>query len=237
MERKKKLSGSKVVENLRSIASKPKLPDPTFWKKLQRTFVAGLVVLTPLIATILIMKWLFDAIDGILEPVFEPILGRAYPGVGFLAMLILVYLAGLIVANVIGRKAFRYFEDLIERLPLIGDVYNIFRQIIDSLTMAQKGGFKEVVLVEFPRPGMSTVGFVTNTIKDSNGQELINVFIPTAPNPTSGFFQMIPPENVIRTKISVEDAMKMVVSAGMVSPHVIDLGNVDQEEHSNNTMT
>ena len=86
-----------------------------------------------------------------------------------------------------------------------------------------------MVLVEFPRPGMTTVGFVTNEVTDSNGQELTSVFIPTAPNPTSGFFQMIPTEDIIRTSISVDDAMKMVVSAGIVSPSVIKLRNVDQE--------
>lgn len=205
--------------------------------RIRRHFVTGLIVLTPLLATILIMKWLFDAIDGILEPVFEPILGRAYPGVGFAAMLVLIYLTGLIAANIIGKRLFRYGESLIERLPLFREVYNIFRQIIDSLTMAHKGGFREVVLVEFPRPGMKTVGFVTNIVTESTGQELTSVFIPTAPNPTSGFFQMIPSENVVRTKISVEDAMKMVVSAGIVSPSVIDLGNVDQELQRNNATT
>ena len=218
------------------------IPDTQSRKKralnsVRRHFVTGLIVLTPLLATILIMKWLFDAIDGILEPVFEPILGRAYPGVGFVAMLVLIYLAGLIAANVIGRRFFRYGESLIERLPLFREVYNVFRQIIDSLTITRKGGFREVVLVEFPRPGMTTVGFVTNVVTDSNGQELTSVFIPTAPNPTSGFFQMIPTENVIRTRISVEDAMKMVISAGIVSPSVIDLGIVDQESLRNDTAT
>ena len=124
-----------------------------------------------------------------------------------------------------------------QRLPLFGEVYNIFRQIIDSLMMSQKGGFKEAVLVEFPRPGMTTVGFVTNRVTDSSGRELLHVFIPTAPNPTSGFFQMIPPENVIRTKLSVEDAMKMVMSAGIVSPPVIELGGVEQEVHPNDATT
>ncbi|MBL7119048.1 MAG: DUF502 domain-containing protein [Dehalococcoidia bacterium] len=206
-------------------------------KNMQRNFIAGLIVLTPLVATVVIMKWLFELIDGILGPAFEPILGRAYPGAGFVAMLILIYLAGLIAANVLGKRAIRYGESWVQRLPLFGEVYNIFRQIIDSLMMSQKGGFKEAVLVEFPRPGMTTVGFVTNRVTDSSGRELLHVFIPTAPNPTSGFFQMIPPENVIRTKLSVEDAMKMVMSAGIVSPPVIELGGVEQEVHPNDATT
>jgi len=127
----------------------------------------------------------------------------------------------------------RYGESWLERVPLAREIYYVFRQILDSLMMSQKGGFKEVVLVEFPRPGMTTVAFVTNTVRDSKGQELLNIYVPTAPNPTSGFFQMVPPESVIHTKMSVEDATKMVVSAGMVSPPVIELGTVDQEVDPN----
>jgi len=187
----------------------------------------------PLVAMVLIMKWLFDIIDGILEPALEPLIGNAYPGVGFVVMVILVYLAGLVAANVLGRRAIRYGESWLERVPLAREIYYVFRQILDSLMMSQKGGFKEVVLVEFPRPGMTTVAFVTNTVRDSKGQELLNIYVPTAPNPTSGFFQMVPPESVIHTKMSVEDATKMVVSAGMVSPPVIELGTVDQEVDPN----
>ena len=200
---------------------------------IRRNFIAGLIVMIPLVAMILIMKWLFDAIDGILEPALEPLLGGAYPGVGVVAMVILVYLAGLFAANVLGRRAIRYGESWLERVPLAREIYYIFRQILDSLMMSQKGGFKEVVLVEFPRSGMTTIAFVTNKVRDSTGQELLNIYIPTAPNPTSGFFQMVPPESVIHTKISVEDATKMVVSAGMVSPPVIELGTVDQEVDPN----
>jgi len=191
-------------------------------KSLRRNFVAGLIVVTPIAATILIMKWLFDAIDSILEPIVEFIFGRPIAGVGFAAILILIYLAGLVAANTLGRRTIRFGESAVTKLPMVREIYNTTRQVIDSLTLSQKGAFKEVVLVEFPRPGMQTVGFVTNKVTDGFGRELLNVFIPTAPNPTSGFFQLIPPENTRRTNLSVEDAMKLVISAGMVSPTVIE---------------
>jgi len=191
-------------------------------RSLWRNFVAGLIILTPIAATILIMKWLFDAIDGILEPVVELIFGRPIAGIGFAVILIVIYLAGLVVATVLGRRAVRFGESLMTKVPMVSQIYNTTKQVADSLTLSQKGAFKEVVLVEFPRPGMQTVGFVTNRVVDGSGHELLNVFIPTAPNPTSGFFQMIPPGNTSRTNLSVEEGMKLVLSAGMVSPEVIE---------------
>ena len=191
-------------------------------RSLWRNFVTGLIVLTPIAATILIMKWLFDAIDGILEPVVELIFGRPIAGIGFAVILIVIYLTGLVVATVLGRRAVRFSESLMTKVPMVSQIYNTTKQVVDSLTLSQKGAFKEVVLVEFPRPGMQTVGFVTNRVVDGSGHELLNVFIPTAPNPTSGFFQMIPPGNTSRTNLSVEEGMKLVLSAGMVSPEVIE---------------
>jgi len=191
-------------------------------RNLRRNFLAGLVIVTPIAATILIMKWLFDAIDGILEPVVELIFGRPVAGIGFAAIVILIYLAGLVAANVMGRRFIQFGESLVVRVPMAREIYNTTKQVVNSLMLPQKGGFREVVLVEFPRPGMQTVGFVTNRVVDGSGHELLNVFIPTAPNPTSGFFQIIPPENTSRTNLSVEEGMKLVISAGMVSPPVIE---------------
>jgi uncharacterized membrane protein len=191
-------------------------------RNLRRNFLAGLVIVTPIAATILIMKWLFDAIDGILEPVVELIFGRPVAGIGFAAIVILIYLAGLVAANVMGRRFIQFGESLVVRVPMAREIYNTTKQVVNSLMLPQKGGFREVVLVEFPRPGMQTVGFVTNRVMDGSGHELLNVFIPTAPNPTSGFFQIIPPENTSRTNLSVEEGMKLVISAGMVSPPVIE---------------
>jgi uncharacterized membrane protein len=135
---------------------------------------------------------------------------------------ILIYLAGLVAANVMGRRVIQFGESLVVRVPMAREIYNTIKQVVNSLMLSQKGGFREVVLVEFPRPGMQTVGFVTNRVVDGSGRELLNVFIPTAPNPTSGFFQIIPPENTSRTNLSVEEGMKLVISAGMVSPPVIE---------------
>lgn len=212
--------------------NKLKLLKPRRPSKLRQNFIAGLVVLVPIVATIWVIKWLFDIIDGILAPAFEPIFGRAIPGIGFAAIVVLIYLAGLIVTNVFGRKIIQFSQSLVDKVPVVSQIYNAFRQIMDSLMLSQKGAFKEVVLVEFPRPGMRSIAFITSRTTDSSGQELLTFYIPTAPNPTSGFIEIATPDRVIPTDMSVEDAMKIVLSAGVVCPPIINMGEYKQESKS-----
>jgi len=197
-------------------------------KSLRRGFLAGVLVILPLVATIVVLVWLFNSIDGLLSPVVELIFGRPVPGVGFAAILILIYLAGIFATNVLGRTAIRYGESLLARVPMVREIYNTTRQILDSVMLSRKTSFREVVLVEFPRAGMRTIGFVTNRMQDSSGQELLSVFIPTAPNPTSGFLEIVSADRVVPTSMPVDEAMKMIISAGMVSPAIIDSGTGEQ---------
>ena len=185
-------------------------------------FLTGVLALVPLAATLLIFKWLFDAIDGILEPAVEAIFGRPIAGIGFVAIIVLIFLAGLFASNVIGKKVIQRGESLLEDLPMIREIYVTLKQILQSVILPNKGGFREVVLVEFPRPGMKTIGFVTNRIKDMEGKKLVNVYIPTTPNPTSGYLEIIPEEDVVKIDMSIDDALKMVLSGGMISPEIID---------------
>ena len=188
---------------------------------LKRNLLAGIIVVVPIAGTIFILHWLFFSIDGLLAPLVEAIFGRNIVGVGFIMMLIVVYLAGIIGANVIGKRIIRRSELLLTAVPMVRSIYNTFKQVLESVILPTKGGFKEVVLVEFPRLGMRTVGFVTNRVKDNAGRDYVNVYIPTTPNPTSGYLEIIPADEVTPTGWSVEDAVKIVVSGGMISPPVI----------------
>jgi uncharacterized membrane protein len=190
--------------------------------RLRRDLLTGMIVIVPLGATILIFKWLFFSVDGILQPAVDAIFGRPIVGIGFAAAIVLVYLAGLVGRNFIGRRVIRAGESVITEVPMVKEIYNTFKQVLESVILPQRGGFKEVVLVEFPRPGMKTLGFVTNRIKNASGEELLNVYIPTTPNPTSGYLEIMPARDAVSLNMSVEDAVKMVVSGGMVSPAVID---------------
>ncbi|MCD5412807.1 MAG: DUF502 domain-containing protein [Dehalococcoidia bacterium] len=190
-------------------------------RKLRAQFLTGILVVVPIGATILILIWIFDAIDGILRPVIMAIFGQAVPGVGFAVTMVLIYLVGVAAGNVGGRALIRYGETLLAGLPVVRQLYASIKQILESFSAPGKTGLMQVVLVEFPRKGMRTIGFITNESSDESGNKLINIFIPTSPNPTSGFLQIVREEEIIRTNIPVNEAMKMVISAGKVSPQEI----------------
>ncbi len=190
-------------------------------RKLRAYFLAGLLVMVPLGLTVWILLWVFNGIDGFLQPIVDRIVGHHIPGVGFGITVLLILIAGIIVSNVLGRTLLRYGESVIMRLPLTRYLYNGIRQIMQAFAAPDKTGFMQVVLVEFPRKGTRTLGFVTNETSDESGKKLLNIFIPTSPNPTSGFLQIIEEDQVIRTTLSVDDALKMVVSGGRVSPREV----------------
>ncbi len=186
-------------------------------RKLRAYFLAGLLVTVPLGLTVWILLWVFNGIDSFLQPIVDRIVGHHIPGVGFGITVLLIFIVGVIVSNVLGRRLLRYGESVIMRLPLTRYLYNGIRQIMQAFAAPDKTGFMQVVLVEFPRKGTRTLGFITNETSDESGKKLLNIFIPTSPNPTSGFLQIIEEEQVIRTTLSVDDALKMVVSGGRVS--------------------
>ena len=194
-----------------------KVPRDGLGKKLRAQFIAGLLVVVPLGASVLILIWIFNGIDNILQPIIRAILGRNIPGVGFGITVILIYLAGVVASNIIGRKLISYWESLLARVPVFRQLYSGIKQILDSFSAPRTTGFMQVVLVEFPRKGLRAIGFVTNELSTQSGEKLYNVFIPTAPNPTSGFLEIVREEDMVRTKIPVDEALRMVVSAGRVS--------------------
>lgn len=187
-------------------------------KKLRAQFLAGILVVVPVGATVLILVWLFNSIDNILQPAINGIFGRNIPGVGFGTTIILIYLIGVIAKNIIGKKIIRYGESLLGKVPIFRYLYSGIRQIVVSFAAPDKTGFMQVVLVEFPKAGMYAIGFITNELTEQNGDKLISVLIPTSPTPTSGFLQIVKEKDVLRTKISVDDALKMIVSGGMMTP-------------------
>jgi uncharacterized membrane protein len=186
-------------------------------KKLRTQFVTGILIVVPIGVTILILVWIFFTLDNILQPVIRSIWGRTFPGVGFGATIVLIYLAGVIASNIVGTRLIHYGESLLAKVPVVRQLYAGIKQILESFSRPGKTGFMQVVLVEFPKEGMRAIGFITNESYDKSGERLLNVFIPTSPNPTSGFLEIVTEDKIIRTNISVDDALKMVVSAGRVS--------------------
>ena len=198
-------------------------------KKLRTHFIAGVLIVVPIGAAILILRWLFFAIDNVLQPLAKLLLGHTIPGLGIGITVVLIYLIGVVATSVIGKRLIGYGESLLARVPLFRYLYTGIKQILESFATPREGGFLQVVLVEFPKRGMRAIGFVTSESYVESGEKLLSVFIPTSPNPTSGYLELVKESDVIRTNISIDDALKVVVSAGKVSlKEVTDkLGFVD----------
>ena len=190
--------------------------------RLRNYFIAGLVVLVPLLATLYIVWFLFDFLDGILRPLVTRILGYPVIGLSLVIMLLLVLLVGSIVSHAIGRKWVEFFERVLCKIPLVRVIHSSIKQASSALLM-QKEEFKRVVLIEYPRKGIYVIGFVAGggaeEIQEKTAEHTLNVFVPTSPNPTSGFLVMIPEKDVIPLEMSVEDGLKMIVTGGLVTPN------------------
>jgi uncharacterized membrane protein len=187
-------------------------------RKLRRQFIAGILVSIPLGATVIILIWIFNSIDNLLQPLITEIWGHNIPGVGFVVTVVLIYLAGVLASNVLGKRLIHHGDSLLKRIPIFNQIYSGIKQIVDSFSSLDKTTFMQVVLVEFPRKGMRTIAFVTNETTDKSGQKLVNVLIPNSPNPMSCFLEIVREEEVVRTKIPVDQALKMIVSAGRMLP-------------------
>jgi uncharacterized membrane protein len=191
-------------------------------RRLRELFVVGLAVVLPLLVTYLLLRFLFEALDGLLDPMIQGILGRRIPGLGFLATVAIIFLIGTLTTNIVGRKLVAMTEGLLLRIPLVKNVYGASKQLFDAITLPGRGAFRQVVMLEYPRSGLYALGFITATqakgFQDLVGEQTVNVFIPTAPNPTSGFFLVVPERSVIPVPISVEEALKMIVSGGLIVP-------------------
>ncbi len=187
-------------------------------KKLREYFFLGILVVMPLAVAILILVWIATSIDNILQPVITSIMGNSIPGLGFIIMIIVFFLVGAMTSIIGGRRLINIGGILLGRIPVFSPIYTTIKKIFDIFSTNGKDGLRQVVLVEFPMKGTRTLGFVTNESLNSTGEKLLHVYVPTAPNPTSGFLQIMKEENVTPTNLSIDDALKMILSAGKELP-------------------
>ncbi len=188
---------------------------------------AGILVMLPLVITWVILKFLFDTFDPILEDLIEKFANRYTPGMGIAALALIIYLVGLIATQVIGRRLIQFGHGVVDLVPIVRGIYRTARQATEVFTSVAGGGggkYSAVVLVEFPGYGLRSIGLVTAKMKDENGGTLLAVYMPTSPFPTSGFLCILPEDRVTYTDLPVDEAMKMIVSAGIASPDTIRAG-------------
>ena len=198
-----------------------------FTNFIKRYFFTGLLISAPIGATIYITIFIVEFITGLVPQRFNPngllpeIIGYKIPGLELIIAFISFILIGLVFSTLFGRAILGYFDSLAARIPIAGNVYKAIKQITETFSSADQA-YQKVVLIEYPRKDIYAIGFMTGEtkgeIKEKEKSEMVNVFVPTTPNPTSGFLLFIPKSDIVELDMSVEDAIKLVVSAGMVVP-------------------
>ena len=195
--------------------------------QLRRYLVAGLLVWLPLGATFFVIQLLVGWMDQsllLLPERFRPetLLGFNIPGLGVVLSLLILLLTGLVAANLFGRKLVELWEQLLSRIPLVRSVYSAVKQLVETMFADNGNSFRKVVLVEFPRRGIWTLAFLTNdeqgVVQQATGREVISVYVPTTPNPTGGYFVLVPVEDVREIDLSVDEGLKLLLSMGAVNP-------------------
>jgi uncharacterized membrane protein len=196
-------------------------------KRIRRIIVAGLLVWLPLGITIFIIRLLLDLlgqtykiIPEFLRP--ESILGFSIPGFEILLALVIIFATGLIAANFIGKSLVDWWESFLDKIPLVRNIYSPLKKFSELILSDQTQSFSKVLLIEYPRKGLYSLCFQTSKnlgeIEKKSGRDVVCVFVPTTPNPTSGLILMVPQEDVIELDMSVEDGLKMIISLGVVVP-------------------
>jgi uncharacterized membrane protein len=187
--------------------------------RVRRHLTAGLLVLVPLVITAVVIRFVFNVIDGASQPLTERLVGRAIPGLGLVLTIAVIWLAGLLSSNLVGKKFLELFGRLLENLPLVKTVYTASKQLVEAVSPGGRRAFQRVVLVEFPHKGTFALGFVTGNGIGSLDASTLSVYVPTALNPTSGFLIFAKESDILDPRLTVEEGIKLVVSGGVVRPH------------------
>jgi uncharacterized membrane protein len=194
---------------------------------MKRYLIAGLLVWVPLGITFYVINWLVTTLDQTLLLVPEALrperlVGFHIPGLGVLMSFAILLLTGVIAANFLGARLILLWESLLGRIPFVKSIYSSVKQVSDTLLSETGNAFRKALLVEFPRPGCWTIAFLTGTPADAVASHLsgehVSVYVPTTPNPTGGYFVMVPKENVRELDMSVDEALKYIISMGVVAP-------------------
>jgi uncharacterized membrane protein len=186
-----------------------------------RTFIfRGLLAVVPLVLCLFVIRFLYLAVDQKAANLIEKVVGFRIPGLGM--VLLILYLLGLAVSNWAGKQVFRVIERVMERIPILKTVYHLGKQFGTALSLPEKNAFKRAVLVEHFKPGVHSIAFVTGEVVDGkSGERLLRLFIPTAPNPTTGFMVMVASDKVRDLPWTVQEAMNAVISGGIIGPGTI----------------
>ena len=194
---------------------------------MRKYFITGLLVLVPLVITLWVLNLIIGTLDQsllLLPPQWRPelLLGFNLPGVGTILTLVIIFITGLVTRNFIGNRLLLLWELLLKRIPVVNSIYSTVKQVSDTLFSSSGNAFRKALLVQYPREGVWTIAFQTGVpggdVKNHLSGDYVSVYVPTTPNPTSGFFLMLKREETIELNMSVDEALKYIVSMGVVAP-------------------
>ncbi len=196
-------------------------------KNLRNYFISGLLFWIPLGLSIVVIKFFLELVNDIVPAEYLPEklfnLDNAIPGSGIVWVILIIVITGALVSNFIGRKLLELWERLLNKIPGFRGIYKALKQLSDTVLSSSGNSFKKAVLVEYPRKGMWTIAFQTGNYQGEVGkiigEEIVNIYVPTTPNPTSGFFIMLPKNDVIELEMSIDEAFKLIISTGVVEPN------------------
>ena len=202
-----------------------------FKRRLRNIFITGILITVPVAFTLFILNFLFKLLDNLVVPWFIKTLIRIgtpipedfrLPGLGLILIVLLIFVIGVLTQSFLGGKLVQLGEMIVDRIPVVRSIYTGAKQVVTTIAEADTKAFRKVVLVEFPRKGIYSVGFITGTTKgevqELTDANLVNVFVPTTPNPTSGFLVFVANEDIIDLTMTVEDGIKFIISVGIVTP-------------------
>lgn len=206
-------------------------------KSIRSYLLAGLVFWLPILVTFVVVRFIVDILDqtiALLPTAYQPehLLGVNIPGFGVIISLVLLLITGIIAANFLGQQFMKLGESILDRIPLVRSIYNSTKQVIQAILSTNSQAFRKVLLIEYPRKGIWTICFQTSTAdfvdSQTSTEEMVSVFIPTTPNPTSGFLMIVPKSEVQELTMTIDEALKYVISLGVMQPKVSNM-NVKQE--------
>ena len=195
--------------------------------RLRNYLISGLLFWIPLILTIIVIKFFLEFINSLVPQEYLPEaifnLDTSIPGSGIILLFLIILITGILVTNILGRRLVALWEKLLNRIPGFRNIYNILKKVSDTVLNTSSQSFKKAFLIQYPSKGIWVIAFQSGDYRGEAesiiGEETINLFVPTTPNPTSGFFILIPKKDAFELDISVEDAFKLVISAGVVTPN------------------
>lgn len=195
---------------------------------IRRYLLAGLVVWLPILITIGVLRFIIDILDqtlALLPAAYQPehVLGHHIPGFGVVLSLLLLLTTGVFASNFFGQRLVIWGESILARIPLVRSIYNAVKQILNTLLSTNSEAFRKVLIIEYPRKGLWTLAFQTGSdnkeVNTKLGEEMVSLYVPTTPNPTSGFLMMIPKKDVIESDMTIDEALKFIISLGVMPPN------------------